>query len=305
MDKTDFSIDKSRIEIHGIRCLVSHFKHRALSNMEFLPLAAGTAAGNVDDRTLELLSKFVDLLGSSSGHLSWKGDDREDLKQCLSSTLKDKDIVCILPTFHVLEQEAQIHEHIEKSPSVFWNEFERGFRSMIQIPLKGETNIKAQPCEEQKQSLGLYTRSSIDSAPLNLLRKLQDVLRFFICTRLNEWKVLLQRHSSNEAKELAKLLTYQNMIKGCRGNTIMSIVGFFENFQRDDIDSSSYVYTKESASCNTHLSALPVACRLQANLFVKLRHNPRTFETSSFTLAFETTGFVRCEWDISSEFDNF
>jgi hypothetical protein len=277
-------------------CNFSNIKIRLLSNMEFLPVVACSTAdiatGDIDDNSFELVSKFVDLLGSSSRHLSSIGKVGEDLKKCLSSTLEDKDIACILPTFHVVEDEAQIHEHDEKPPSVFWNEFERGACSMLQY--QAETEV--QPSIEQEHSLGIYTKNSVDSAPLNMLRKLQNALRFYIFSRLNEWKVLLQRHPNNEANELARLLTYNKMIKGCRGNTIMCIVGSMEKYQRNSFDILSD--DEAEGTCSHSSMNIPphsLACRLQVNFFVKLRHSPRTFGTSSFTLSFETTGFVRCE----------
>jgi hypothetical protein len=263
--------------------------------MELLPLPASIITGDMDDRPLELVSRFVDLLGSSSEQLSSVGDDGKHLTECLSSTLEDKDLVCRLPTFHAADAEVQIYERQEKLPSIFWNELESGVRSKLYFPVLAEA--EAQPNKEEKHSHGIYTKNSVNTAPLNLLRKLQQALRFYICSRLDEWKVLLQRQTSCEANELVELLTYNKLIKGCRGNTTMRIDGFWEKTQRDGYGILSDGET-DRTGCHFKASSA-LSCRLLVHFFVKLRHSPRAFDTSSFTLTFTNTGIVRCEWVVS------
>lgn len=258
-----------------------------------------------DNHALELVARFVDLLGSSSGQLSSLEDNGVEFKDCLSPTLKDDDVVCSLPSFRVEEEEEDSQYSKEKTPSIFWKSLEKGVRSVLQIPVD-EEKAEEEPIREQEQLFEQYTKATVDSAPLELLRKLQDALQSHCRSRLNEWKILLKHHPSDDAQELAKHLTYHKMIVGCRGNTSMCVFGIVEPSMKEKDTSATVsedgtVDTEESSQSSVDTRSPALACRLQVKFFVKLRHGPRSFGTSSFTLAFENVGIVRCEYRMCLE----
>ncbi|KAG7368382.1 hypothetical protein IV203_031125 [Nitzschia inconspicua] len=248
------------------------------------------------DTQHEIVTKFIDLLGSSSGQMH--GSEGE-LRECLSSELEEEDVVCFLPSFRVMtEEEEESHNVDEKVPSVLWSSLEQGVRSILRMPMNdvSRDDSEDESRKEDDPSYERYTKGSIESAPLDLLRKLQEALRSYTHSRLTEWKILLQHHDSDEAIELAKYMKYHRMIVGCRGNTTMRVFGEVQDVVKDTLDSlsgSETSETEETSRSSVGKQPYTLACKLQAEFFVKLRHGSRTFGTSSFTLVFETQGIVR------------
>jgi hypothetical protein len=251
-----------------------------------------------------VVAMFIDLLGSSSGQLD---DNGEALKECLSPTLQDDDVVCFLPSFRITEKEEDSQAPTENAPTKFWNSLERGVRSVLHMPIDDncidDGSEKSDALiHEQENSFDRYTMVSVSSAPRDMLRKLQEAFRMYSHSRLNEWKVLLEHHDSKEAKDLAKLLKYHKMIVGCRGNTSLDVTDTMEQPGENDtteilsVDETTQTEdSSHSSSSSTENQSFSLNCRLQVQFFVKLRHGPRSFGTSSFTLAFDSAGIVRCK----------
>ncbi|KAL3941003.1 MAG: hypothetical protein SGARI_000757 [Bacillariaceae sp.] len=260
----------------------------------------------------DVASRFVGLLGSSASQAGNGGE----LKDQLSTLLKGTDVVCSLPSFRVVEEPkeepAAVKTQCESPPpnaiQSLQEVLESSVRSVFHLSTE-ETSEEEEPaemedddndddtpvCEPETEFFDEFTPGTIDEAPLTLLRSLQDAFRQHSRSRLDEWKDLLRKHPSHEAQKLVKLLIYHKMITGCRGNTRLSCVGQLDNDEREqrrdcemgmDSDTDTLTTENENDSVQTQLSGL--LFRLDVELFVKIRHGPRTFATSSFTLAFDS-----------------
>ena len=263
---------------------------------------------------IDVVSRFVSLLGSSAR----QDGNYDELKDQLSKSVKSSDVVCSLPQFRVVEEPKEqpvVEATPEPAPSAMQNlqeVLESSVRSVVfhlapvepkeEEPVVVDDDDESEPQPEREtEFFDKFTVDTVDEAPLTLLRNLQDVFRQHSRSRLTEWKELLRKHPSHEAQRLVKLLTYHKMITGCRGNTRLYVVGHLDETpeRRRDCEmgmesDSDTVTTSDDNSANTQLAGL--AFRLGVELFVKIRHGPRTFATSSFTLVFNTLGTVRCKY---------
>jgi hypothetical protein len=235
------------------------------------------------NKELEAVERFVTLLGSSAGR-QISDENGGELTQCISSSVEEDDIVCSLPTFKVKE------ENRELKPLNALRSFQKSLGNGVRSMLKLEESDK-------DDSSVIFTKESIETAPLTLLRSLQDAFQFYSKSRFQEWKEILQKHPSQEAGKLVNLMKYHKMIVGCRGNTSLHINGPWEqHFCSEQKEEDESLDTCSVASESTDEEKNVLACNLRVEFFIKIRNGPRTFATSSYTLSFEVPGVVWCKY---------
>lgn len=153
-----------------------------------------------------------------------------------------------------------------------------------------------------------FTRTTAVTAPLLLLRNVQEAFQTYAKLRFLEWRQLLRRQqqSNPEAVRLAELLTFSKMIVSCRGNTTLQVIVGDDDDQKamatadatelacPSMEPHDGSIKKDAEGERDDDTVRTVAVRIQVELFVKIRRGVRSFATSNFTLLVSTIGNLHC-----------